>query len=63
MVPLYNHARFVEAAIGSALVQGAIVREVIVVDDGSTDESAAVVGRLASAEPRIVFWSQPNRGP
>ena len=62
MIPLYNHGRFIETAIGSALEQGAILREVIVVDDGSTDDSAAVVSRLAAAEPRIIFWSQPNRG-
>jgi glycosyltransferase involved in cell wall biosynthesis len=62
VIPLYNHARFIEAAIGSVLRQGPILRELIVVDDGSTDDSATTARRLAEADPRIVFWSQPNRG-
>jgi glycosyltransferase involved in cell wall biosynthesis len=62
VIPLYNHARFVAAAVHSALDQGPILREVVVVDDGSTDESALVMRELALAEPRIVFWTQPNRG-
>ena len=62
VIPLYNHARFIEAAIGSVLRQGPILRELIVVDDGSTDDSATIARRLAEADPRIVCWSQPNRG-
>jgi glycosyltransferase involved in cell wall biosynthesis len=62
VIPLYNHARFIEAAIDSVLGQGSILHELIVVDDGSTDDSAAIARRFAEADPRIVFWSQPNRG-
>jgi glycosyltransferase involved in cell wall biosynthesis len=62
VIPLYNHARFIEAAIDSALRQGPILREMVVVDDGSTDDSATIARGLAEADPRIVFWSQPNRG-
>jgi glycosyltransferase involved in cell wall biosynthesis len=62
VIPLYNHGRFIEAAIESVLQQGSILRELIVVDDGSTDDSAAIARRLAETDPRIVFWSQPNRG-
>jgi hypothetical protein len=42
IIPTYNHARFIPAAIDSALNQTAPV-EVIVVDDGSTDDTAAVL--------------------
>ena len=62
VIPLYNHARFITEAVASALAQGPLLREVIVVDDGSTDGSAAVMQALSETDERIVFWSQPNRG-
>jgi len=62
IVPLYNHARFVTEAVESALAQGPILREIVVVDDGSSDGSADVMRGLCERERRIVFWSQPNRG-
>ncbi len=36
--------------------------EVILVDDGSTDRTAAIVAELASTEPRLRLVRQPNRG-
>jgi glycosyltransferase involved in cell wall biosynthesis len=62
VIPLYNHARFIGEAVDSVLAQGFIVRELIVVDDGSHDESAAIMREISQRDPRIVFWSQPNRG-
>jgi glycosyltransferase involved in cell wall biosynthesis len=60
VIPLYNHAAFIGAAIDSALAEDA-VHELIIVDDGSTDGSAAIAGGRA-ADPRVILWSQPNRG-
>jgi glycosyltransferase involved in cell wall biosynthesis len=62
VIPLYNHARFIGEAVDSVLSQGSIVRELIVVDDGSDDGSRAIMRDLDQRIPRIVFWSQPNRG-
>jgi glycosyltransferase involved in cell wall biosynthesis len=62
VIPLYNHANYIAQAVRSVLVQGVIVRELIVVDDGSRDASASVIRELGRDEPRIIFWSQPNRG-
>lgn len=62
VVPLYNHARYIEAAIDSALAQGAVLREIIVIDDGSTDNSATVMARLAKRDTRIGFRTQANQG-
>ena len=62
VVPLYNHAHFVERAIESVIAQGPILRELIVIDDGSTDESAAVMLRLEGDDPRIRFEKQANHG-
>ena len=46
VVPLYNKEREVGAALDSVLGQRRLPREIIVVDDGSTDGGAAVVHRL-----------------
>lgn len=60
VIPLYNKAAYVERAIRSALAQGEAVFEVVVVDDGSTDNSAAIVE--AMQEPRVRLIRQSNRG-
>lgn len=62
VIPLYNHANYITAAIQSVLAQGQIVGEIIVINDGSTDTSSAVMADLVHLDPRIIFWSQPNRG-
>ena len=62
VIPLYNHSRFIAEAVESVLAQGSIVREVIVVDDGSHDESATIMRRIEQRDSRIIFWSQPNLG-
>jgi glycosyltransferase involved in cell wall biosynthesis len=59
IIPAYNHARFLAQAIESALAQTLPPVEVIVVDDGSTDETAEVLARYAG---RIRVIHQANRG-
>ncbi|MBT2677177.1 glycosyltransferase family 2 protein [Streptomyces sp. ISL-14] len=49
----YNDAAHVTTAVRSALAQGPAVREVVAVDDCSTDDSAALLARLAATEPRV----------
>lgn len=60
IIPVYNNARFLAAAIESVLVQDATIDEVLVVDDGSSDDSVAVAQRFV---PHIRMVSQPNAGP
>lgn len=55
----YNYARFLVTAIDSALAQTYTPLEVIVVDDGSTDDSRAVISRY---EDRVRAVLQPNGG-
>ena len=55
----YNYGRFVGAAIESALRQDYDNLEVIVVDDGSTDDSRAVIGRFGD---RITMIPKENGG-
>ena len=62
VIPLYNHEKYIEAAIQSVLLQTAKPAEIIVIDDGSTDGSAEVVRHLCKDHPEIIFWSWSNQG-
>jgi glycosyltransferase involved in cell wall biosynthesis/SAM-dependent methyltransferase len=58
VITTYNHARFLAEAIESALAQTVAPSEVIVVDDGSTDDPGSVVSRY----PQVQLIRQPNQG-
>ena len=54
IIPTYNHARFLPAAVGSARAQGWPGLEIIVVDDGSTDDTQRVLSDLAGDDLRSI---------
>ena len=60
VIPVYNAAPFVVDALQSALEQTYVSIEVIAVDDGSTDRSAAKIQSIADSRVRYVF--QSNQG-
>lgn len=62
VIPLYNHAHYIEAAVHSVQNQTVAPAEIIVIDDGSSDGGFKSVLSLAKDDPRIVCWRQPNRG-
>lgn len=53
LIPARNEARVIERCVTAALHQTYPTYDVTVVDDGSTDETAAIVQRLAAADPRL----------
>ncbi|MGD0119619.1 MAG: glycosyltransferase family A protein [Candidatus Binatus sp.] len=59
IIPAYNCERYLAEAIESALAQRHHPHEIIVVDDGSTDDTAKVARRF---EPAIRYSFQPNGG-
>ena len=60
IVPVFNGAAYLEQAIASALGQTKSPLEVILVDDGSTDATPEVAGRLGSG---VRYVRQANAGP
>lgn len=61
VIPSYNHAQFITAAIKSVFNQTHVNFELIVIDDGSTDDSRNVIVRL-SKEYGFNYFFQENRG-
>lgn len=64
IIPAFNSARYIEQAIRSIAEQSFKDFEIIVVDDGSSDNTLQVVGKCASELPvNIRTLSQQNSGP
>lgn len=62
-LPTYNRASFLEDCISNVLLQSFDDYELIVIDDGSTDETAKIMGKLANLDPRIRFYKNDiNKG-
>ena len=64
IIPAYNVARYIRVAVTSALDQTYRDLEVIVVNDGSTDDTRLILDDLASdrRDPRLVLVHQDNAG-
>ncbi|THD78845.1 MAG: glycosyltransferase family 2 protein [Phenylobacterium sp.] len=62
IIPAFNAAAFVGRTLASLRAQTFADFEAIVVDDGSTDATAAIVREVAAADPRIRLIRQANAG-
>ncbi|AFY68133.1 glycosyltransferase [Geitlerinema sp. PCC 7407] len=64
VIPCFNHAQYLEESVGSVITQSFQDFEIIIVDDGSTDETVAVANYLIQVNPEIQIRliSQPNSG-
>lgn len=63
VIPCYNRAHVVADAVASVLAQEHAPSRVVIVDDGSADESAAVIQELAAARPdAVIAATLPRNG-
>src|SRR3989344_2456358 len=62
IIPTYNRAKLLRRAIESVLKQTFQDFELLVVDDGSTDNTNEVVMEYASKDKRVFYISQENSG-
>ncbi|WP_197675847.1 glycosyltransferase family 2 protein [Micromonospora auratinigra] len=63
VITTYNRRAVLPTAIDGALAQQGCTFEVIVVDDGSTDDTVAALARRYAGEPRLRVLTRANGGP
>lgn len=62
LLPVHNAQRYIAAAVASVLEQTFDDFELIITDDGSTDDSLRILQRFAMQDPRVHLVSRPNTG-
>jgi glycosyltransferase involved in cell wall biosynthesis len=60
MIPVYNEERTVATTVRRVLALDAVLREIVIVDDGSTDDTAKVLQQLAQEDQRIRVYQLPR---
>lgn len=63
VIPCFNHAAFLEETVLSVLASDYPSLEIVIVDDGSQDESVKIAQQLAEKHPTIKAFQQVNQGP
>ena len=62
IIPVLNGERFIARTLDSVLAQTYRPLEVVVVDDGSTDQTPAIVDSVAAHDSKIRFFRRPHSG-
>jgi dolichyl-phosphate beta-glucosyltransferase len=65
VIPAFNESRRINLTLNElqeALPSLGLTWEIRVVDDGSTDDTRAIVAAVAAREPRVVLQAEPHRG-
>lgn len=62
VIPVYNSEKYVEKCIQSVMAQTLSELEIIIINDGSTDESGRILRELTQKDSRIVLLEQANQG-
>lgn len=59
-MPVFNGQRYVDEAIASVVGQGYDDFEFVIIDDGSTDDTPAILAQWAARDPRILVHRSPR---
>ena len=62
IIPIYNTALYLSEALDSICNQTLKEIEIILVNDGSTDNSLEIIREYSLRDNRITYFSQPNQG-
>ena len=62
VIPVYNIGKYLEKCLDSVVAQTFPDIEIIIVNDGSTDNSPEIIARYADKDSRIVVIDKSNEG-
>lgn len=62
VIPSYNHGHFLASTLASVLQAHDVALELIIIDDGSTDDSWAIISEFAQQDSRVRAYRQENQG-
>ena len=62
IIPVYNTAAYLRSTLDSICNQTLKELEIILINDGSTDESQSIIEEYAERDTRIQWYVQPNQG-
>lgn len=62
ITPTYNRAGFLPETVASVKAQTFTDYEHIIIDDGSSDNTFGLIGKLAQSDPKIVYRHQTHKG-
>ena len=62
IIPVYNTAPYLQESVGSIMNQSLRDIEILIINDGSTDNSGEIIHELASVDNRIHVYEQRNQG-
>ena len=64
LIPVYNAERFIERCLNSLIIQDLDKNEyeIIIINDGSTDNSLEIVENYSKEHANVVFYSHENQG-
>jgi len=63
IIPVFEAGRYLAAAVESVRKQSVSELEIVIVDDGSSDDSLAIAQELEARDPVIRAFGQPHAGP
>ena len=62
LVPIYNVSRYLRECVGSLTRQTFTDLQIVLINDGSSDDSWEILQKLAQQDQRLEIYSQPNCG-
>ena len=62
LVPIYNVSRYLRECVGSLTRQTFTDLQIVLINDGSSDDSWEILQKLAQQDQRLAIYSQPNCG-